>query len=250
MSTDRADWRRLDNLGELPPKRLRCEVAWPVERLAQRCKTFDKGCDSVGSDCGERSPRAASSTFEWGALPALPMEVAAAEVASEDSPMTTDTANMDDAPYALSRQAQTARSRCTALVPYLKPSAVAASLSTAFLHSGAALRLMPELRISASELALREKVQVSEVIVDEADELYALVVRENQVALAAYRLGQCPRPAETYDEREPGLRIVPVCGSSSSGSGSNICSDMVLGEQRPPTPRPPAVAASHCMDTH
>jgi len=255
-----ADWRWLDNLGELPPKRFRSEVAWPSDRSVQRSHASEK-CHqaAVGSDCGKRSPSAASSTFEWGVLPALPMEISAAEVARGRSE-----ASMEDVSEMVPRQEQAgARSACTALVPYLRPSAIAASLSTAFLQSGAAWRMLPELRISTSELALRSKVNVVEVMLDDVDELYALVVHESQVALAAYRMGHCPRPVETYDEREPGFRILPVNSSSSSGcsssciscnsNGNSSCghhvgSDMVLGQHRPPTPRPPA-PGSHCMDT-
>jgi len=258
LSVDRADWRWLNNLGELPPKRLRSEVAWPVVRSAAHGEAAEKSCRAVGRDCRERSLHAAPSTFEWGALPAV-SEVMSAEASPAQHPASASSAarppREEDAAVAMEEDQdgsagrgsqEVSLSACTALVPYLRP----ASLASTFLRTCGALRIMPEWRISAHDLVLRERVLVAEVLLDDAEELYAFVVPESQVALAAFRFGQCPRPVETYDERGPGLRIVPLRGSSSSsGSGSapGSCGLSPAGfgaevppvRHRPPTPRPP-----------
>lgn len=108
---------------------------------------------------------------------------------------------------------QAVQRACTALVPYVRPSMMTTSWATAFLCSGVALRIRPEVRISAGKLTLIEKVQVHEVVVDSEGTLQALVVHESQLALAVFRFGHCLGPLDNYDRRDQGLVVVPVCRS-------------------------------------
>lgn len=237
--------RWLDSFGQLPPKRPRCreEVRWPAMRGCEGSTEAPTEHGAIALAAGERGgavPRqhAEPSTFKWGELPLRPMEVVpTSEAAAQASPFAPSDGEvaMADAPGTLEPASSAGQQlACTALVPYSLAAAVRR-------RSGAALHIQSELRISTTALALREQVQVHEVVVDARDELQAVVVYESQVPLAVLRLGTCLRPLHAYETAGPGLYVVPL------RPPPRVMAEDV-GRPGPPTPRPRASDIRFAME--
>mmetsp|Transcript_163502 Transcript_163502/g.524245 ORF Transcript_163502/g.524245 Transcript_163502/m.524245 type:complete len:315 (+) Transcript_163502:85-1029(+) len=201
---DASAWRSSGALGQLPPKRLRTvEGLWWSGRPGEA---------SVNSEVSaEKSPDKTSS-FVWGPLPALSMD-------ADQSPWcctaAADDLDMDDPRAATSLQgaptregsaaARSAGMNSLALVPYLGPAGIAS-----WLRSGSALCMQPAPCLSVREAALSMAVRVAQVVVDDMEELRAVVVHRSQALSAAHRLGQDIRDAERYQLLDDGHVLIPV----------------------------------------
>lgn len=217
--SDQADYRSEVSLGQLPSKRPRTtEEAWWAQRPGEELR------------------------FVWGPLPLratephrmlvqAPPPVLAAEDAAMDGgagDMLSDKATAATANDAGSRETRVVRETrevmafrstgCTALVPYLGPY-FGPTAAACWLRAGGSTTLLPPAaRLAGGGGALALKVPVAQVVVDDQEELRAVVVHRSQALHAARRLGQTMRHVQHYQLLDDGHVLIPISANFQEAS--------------------------------